>query len=448
MTEKHAPFLQEKKEDFKSLMALAAKLAGVRRVNGLPLYLILAAIMAFVIIAVSVGMDRSIQPEAAAEVVKEKQGDSSQLALAVAGTQVTGMVPAASSGTSPESTLQSTIVPIAMSDDQNSPPLSPRLQGNAIKPVNDPEITRIAQEKMQLFENAVKSKTDVPVPELKSSQRTEVLSRISDTQQQIAALQSDDPNVTFQARLAQLQNGGNSPDNTPAKLLNASGTSSNEIKQFDNNGKSNRWALDQQVEAPPTPYTLSAGFIIPATLISGINSDLPGQIIGQVSQNVYDTATGRYLLIPQGSRLVGSYSNNVAYGQSRVLIAWQRIVFPNGNTLDIGAMPGADGIGEAGFEDQVNNHYLRIFGSAILMSGITAGVSLSQDQNANSIYSQPTTSSIISQSLGQQLGTTATQMINKNLNISPTLEIRPGFRFNVMCVKDLALTKPYATLDN
>jgi type IV secretion system protein VirB10 len=82
------------------------------------------------------------------------------------------------------------------------------------------------------------------------------------------------------------------------------------------------------------------------------------------------------------------------------------------------------------------------------MSGITAGVAIGQDQNANSIYSQPTTSSVISESLGQQLGSTATQMINKNLNISPTLEIRPGFRFNVMCVKDLALTQPYATLND
>jgi len=421
--------------------AVLPKGAGVRRVNNVPVYLACAAIGGFLLMMVWVGIDHTQQPQAVQETKKEKSGDTQQLAQTIAGNRTDGMVPAENPS--------SAAVPIALvdgaspPDDLHNPPLPPLLKSDTLKPANDPETTRIAQEKMQLFENAVKSKSNVPMPELKSSQRTEVLSRISDTQQQIAALQSDDPNVAFQARLAQLQSG----DTASGKLMKASDTPS-EFKQFDNNSKTNRWALDQQVEAPPTPYTLRAGFIIPATLISGINSDLPGQIIGQFSQNVYDTATGRYLLIPQGSRLVGSYSNNVAYGQSHVLIAWQRIVFPNGNTLDIGAMPGADGIGEAGFEDQVNNHYLRIFGSAILMSGITAGVSLSQDHNANSIYSQPTTSSIISESLGQQLGTTTTQMINKNLNISPTLEIRPGFRFNVMCVKDLALTQPYATVDN
>ena len=115
---------------------------------------------------------------------------------------------------------------------------------------------------------------------------------------------------------------------------------------------------------PSTPYMLRACFVIPATLISGINSDLPGQIVAQVSQNVYDTPVGRYLLVPQGSRLIGSYDSKVAYGQGRVLVAWQRIVFPDGKALDMGAMPGSDGAGYAGLADKTNNHYLRIFGSA------------------------------------------------------------------------------------
>jgi type IV secretory pathway VirB10-like protein len=137
--------------------------------------------------------------------------------------------------------------------------------------------------------------------------------------------------------------------------------------------------LDSQPEAPRTPFELRAGFVVPATLISGINSDLPGQIMAQVAQHVYDTPTGKHLLIPQGSRLVGTYSSDVAYGQARVLVAWQRIVFPDGKAMDIGAMPGADSAGYAGFNDQVNNHYLRTFGSAFLMSGVTAGITLSQD---------------------------------------------------------------------
>ena len=130
------------------------------------------------------------------------------------------------------------------------------------------------------------------------------------------------------------------------------------------------------------------------------------------------------------------------------MVAWQRIVFPDGKTIDIGAMPGSDEAGYAGYNDQVNNHYLRLFGEAILMSGITAGVTLSQDRNNNgNVYSQPTASSALSEALGQQLGTATAQMISKNLNISPTLEIRPGFRFNVMCIKDLVLTKAYKSFD-
>ena len=99
-----------------------------------------------------------------------------------------------------------------------------------------------------------------------------------------------------------------------------------------------------------------------------------------MSQDVYDTATGKFLLIPQGTRLEGEYSSEVAYGQASVLVAWQRLVFPDGKTMDIGAMPGSNSAGYAGFTDQVNNHYLRLFGTAILMSAITAGVALSQSQ--------------------------------------------------------------------
>lgn len=128
-------------------------------------------------------------------------------------------------------------------------------------------------------------------------------------------------------------------------------------RQFDVQGQGDRWRLDSRAEAPRSPYELRAGFIVPAVLISGVNSDLPGQIVAQVSQDVFDTATGKWRLIPQGSRLVGQYSSDIAYGQSRVLVAWQRIVFPDGKAMDIGSMPGADSAGYAGFRDQVNNHY-------------------------------------------------------------------------------------------
>ena len=152
-------------------------------------------------------------------------------------------------------------------------------------------------------------------------------------------------------------------------------------------------------------------------------------------------------MLPQGSRLVGSYSSDVAYGQARVLVAWQRIVFPDGKAMDIGAMPGADGAGHAGFSDEVNNHYVRLFGSALLMSAVTAGVTYSQRQNQNGTVLAPSASSALSEALGQQLGQATAQMIAKNLNVAPTLEIRPGYRFNVIVVKDLTFSKPYKSFD-
>jgi type IV secretion system protein VirB10 len=176
-----------------------------------------------------------------------------------------------------------------------------------------------------------------------------------------------------------------------------------------------------------------------------MDSELPGTITAQVAQNVYDTPTGNYLLIPQGARLVGAYSSNVAYGQSRIFVAWQRIVFPDGTALDIGAMPGTDAEGEAGFNDKTNNHFVRIFGSALLMSAITAGVTWSQDhnQNNNGNSNRVSASDALSEALGQELGMTMSEMIRKNLSIAPTLKIRPGYRFNILVVKDVVLNHPY-----
>ena len=191
--------------------------------------------------------------------------------------------------------------------------------------------------------------------------------------------------------------------------------------------------------------------MIPAIMIYGINSSLPGQIVGQVSQDVYDTATHRWKLIPQGSRLVGTYSSEVEYGQARVMVAWQRLVFPDGKAMDIGTMPGSDSEGYSGFTDQVNNHYARLYGSAFLLSAVTAGFTLSQNQNQSNQGSgygyQQNASTTLSQALGQQLGQVTGRLMQKNINISPTLEIRPGYRFNVVVTKDMTFSKPYQSFD-
>ena len=175
-------------------------------------------------------------------------------------------------------------------------------------------------------------------------------------------------------------------------------------------------------------------------MISGINSDLPGQIMAQVSQNVFDTVSGRKLLIPQGTRLVGSYDSFVAIGQERALVAWRRLIFPDGKSLELLNMGGADQGGYAGFNDQVNNHYTKIFGSAMLLSLVGAGYQLSQPQPR--VGEALSSREIVAAQMGQQLSQVSSEMMRRNMQIQPTIEIRPGYRFNVMVNHDMIL-EPY-----
>lgn len=188
---------------------------------------------------------------------------------------------------------------------------------------------------------------------------------------------------------------------------------------------------------PLSPYEIKAGWVIPAILITGINSELSGQILAQISQNVYDTVSGKYLLIPQGTKAVGAYSSNVIYGQERLLVAWHKLIFPDGSTLDLQNMQGVSVEGLSGFKDQVNNHYFRIFASALLMSSISAGVALSDKSNA---YAQNESNSqkAIAQAI-QNLSQVSSAMIQKNMNIAPTIEIRAGYKFDIFVTKDILL---------
>ncbi len=205
---------------------------------------------------------------------------------------------------------------------------------------------------------------------------------------------------------------------------------------------------------PASPYTVMAGSMIPAVLVSGINSDLPGPILAQVSQSVFDSATGRSLLIPQGSRLIGAYSNASTYGQQRVRIAWQRLIFPNTASMDLPQMPGADKSGYSGFTDQVDNHYLATFGTAALMSLISAGQMVGQMATFGGGagygaygYYQPNQWAMASEMAGSaasgQFGSMGQQMIGNGMNRPATIEIRPGYQFNVMVTEDLAFPGPY-----
>lgn len=191
-----------------------------------------------------------------------------------------------------------------------------------------------------------------------------------------------------------------------------------------------------------TPYELKAGSLIPAMLISGINSDLPGQVIGQVRENVYDSATGRFLLIPQGSRLIGTYDTGVSFGQNRVLAGWTRVIYPDGSSLNLGLMPGSDRAGYAGFADKTNNHYLSTFGSAFMIAAFTGGVQLSQPRSTGAAGTYDS-QQILAGELGRQLGQVGAEYAKRNLDRSATVEIRPGYKFNVMVSKDIILP-PYS----
>ncbi|MCJ7602155.1 MAG: conjugal transfer protein TrbI, partial [Desulfobulbaceae bacterium] len=184
-----------------------------------------------------------------------------------------------------------------------------------------------------------------------------------------------------------------------------------------------------------SPLEVKTGTVIPATMLGGLNSDLPGMILAQVSQNVYDTATGGYLLIPQGSRLVGIYDNYIAYGQNRALVVWNRIVYPDGSTLELEGMPGTDQGGYAGLEDQVDNHYFRIFGSAILMSVITGMYDFSQDSGGHG--DEQSAGDTLASAVAREMAQTSQMMLRKNLNIQPTIKIRPGYKLNVMVKRDI-----------
>lgn len=413
-----------------------AQSGGVRRVNNLPIYLIGVAVVIFLSIMALVAMDRTNTRQANAETVK-RNGNTTLFAKELAGDRKDGII-AASMPYQEENDFRP--------GNPNLPPVPPQtLQPSQYQA----DAERIRQLKQQQFEEALKAKTSVQLPQMREQPAPHAVLAANPGMSPA----SSDPAAVYRQRLAQVKRAGigtgvgdDGEESDEGQNEGGQRKPKNDIASFAG-GEGDKWNLDSRPQAP-RPYSVQTTFVIPATLISGINSTLPGKIFGQVSQDVYDTATGKHILIPQGTKLEGAYSSDVAYGQASVLVAWQRLVFPDGKTMDIGAMPGSNGAGYAGFNDQVNNHYVRLFSTALIMSAITAGVALSQSRNQIAgTFGAPTTNTVLSAALGQQLGRVTSQMISKNLNISPTLEIRPGYRFNVTVIKDMVFGKPYQAFD-
>lgn len=196
-----------------------------------------------------------------------------------------------------------------------------------------------------------------------------------------------------------------------------------------------RTVAPDRVLAPASPYVLQAGAVIPAALITGIRSDLPGQITAQVTEHIYDSPTGRILLVPQGTRIIGQYDNAVQFGQRRVLLVWNRLIFPNGRSIVLERQPGADTQGYAGLEDGVDYHWWELAKAAGLSTLLSVGAELAIDDQDRLLRAIRNGGQDTINDAGQQI-------IRRQLNVPPTLTIRPGFPVRVIVTRDLVL-EPY-----
>ena len=193
-----------------------------------------------------------------------------------------------------------------------------------------------------------------------------------------------------------------------------------------------RTTSSDRVMAPASPFVLQAGAVIPAALITGIRSDLPGQITAQVTENIYDSPTGRILLVPQGTRIIGQYDNNVQFGQRRVLLVWNRLIMPNGRSIGLERQPGADTQGYAGLEDGVDYHWWDLAKAAGLSTLLSIGSELAVSDENRLLRAIRSGGQDTINDAGQQI-------VRRQLNVAPTLTIRPGFPVRIVVTRDLVL---------
>lgn len=197
--------------------------------------------------------------------------------------------------------------------------------------------------------------------------------------------------------------------------------------------------LTKNLNRPVSPYEIKAGSIIPITLITEMNTDLPGYVTAQVRETVYDSRTGRYTLIPQGTRIVGEYDSKVTYGQSRALIVWTRLIFPNGSSISLEGMPGVDLSGAAGYKDLVNNHLFKIATAALFSTVLNVGAKAASGPSTDA---NPSLAGDLASGAGQAINQVGQRFVQKSMDIQPTIRIRKGTRVNIFVHKDMILV-PY-----
>lgn len=409
---------------------------GVRRLNRVPLFIVIGLVVLVLLILVYTAATRGQRAQMDAS---DAEGEGQVTASAppeLAGSQEAGAIPAAVVGPTIDPTTGAVVGPDGMMP--GGPPQQVMVQQRPPNPY-DQDWARYHQQRLQVaqtregeFMSALNAPSSVQLASTQGNATPDAaaLGGLAGMQGMAGAGVPGAPGAPGAGMGA--GGGAGAPDN------DSEFNGQQAKREFINNRTRESNYSPAVRMAAVSPFEMKAGTVIPAVMLGGVNSDLPGQILGQVSENVYDTKTGRHLLIPQGSRLVGTYDNGVTMGQNRVLVVWKRVIFPDASSLDLDFMPGADQGGYGGFRDRVNNHYGKTFASALMLSLFSAGIQISQPRN-QSVLDNPTYGQTAAGAVGQQLGVAGSQIMQRNLRIQPTLEIRPGYRFNVTVTKDLVI---------
>ena len=306
------------------------------------------------------------------------------------------------------------------------PQLGPPLPGDLGRPILErqrqlgiaPGGSELSAEEQRLAQQAIQAKESGVSFRIENRQGTaEAVENVQEARTQLATVASPD---------------ANRPTFDPERDRNNRQRKLDFLNQRDTSGIYNPHAL----QTPISPYQVMAGSVIAASLITGINSDLPGLVAAQVTENVYDTVTGRTLLIPQGARLIGTYDSVIDFGQSRALLVWQRIILPDGSSIEIDNLPATDTAGYAGLEDEVDHHTWRLIKGIALATLLGVGTELSLGSDESDLVRA------IRESTQRNVNRAGQRITEKNLNIQPTITVRPGWPLRIIVHRDLVL-RPY-----
>jgi len=318
---------------------------------------------------------------------------------------------------------------------QNAPKLGPPLPGDLGKPIvnagapapgmgspsasataADEQAQRAAQERQAALSSHLFSSTGAAAP-ASSGVAAEVAQAIQAGQGAAAA-------VAGQTPASPTANASSASTGQDHKLAFLNGNADRTVESPD------------RVQAPASPFVLQAGAVIPAALLTGLRSDLPGQVTAQVTDDTFDSPTGKILLIPQGAKLVGQYDAQVTFGQSRALLVWTRLILPNGRSIVLERQPGADAGGYAGLSDQVDNHWGMLFKAAMLSTLLSVGAEAGTSNSENNL------AQAIREGASNSFSQVGEQVVGRSLNVQPTITVRPGFPVRVLVTRDLVL-EPY-----